>query len=404
MTAKTAISTRIWLITQYFPPEITAAAFRLGGLARFLKNEGFDVTVFTATPRASSGRGDDKALTGIQVVRIPVSARSHAGQYLQFLAGVKMHTRRLLRNGPGPEVVMASSPPMSVFPAAISLARRCRASLILDVRDLWPDTPAALGRLPATGPVYRYFRRLEQRSYRRADGIFCVSRPMAACIRAAGATTVEVMYNGVSRADLQTAVTLPAPSPRTSTAPLQVFYFGNLGLAQGLDVLVDAANILDPSAFQFHLMGNGVRRGHLENRIARERLEHVHLHPALPRKHLFPEVARRAQVLFFNLAPGRVFTRTIPSKLFDYLLLRRPIIAGVEGEAREILDRCGCALDFEKSRPEALAAALSLAAERMESLTAAALQNNIRVLGAFVREEQFARATKMIRKISAGNR
>ncbi|MDY0296413.1 MAG: glycosyltransferase family 4 protein [Acidobacteriota bacterium] len=392
---------RVWLVSQYFPPQITAAAFRLGGLAAYLHRQGMDVTVLTSRcgrSKAAHTPADDFA--GVRVLRVPVSARSHMGQYLQFLlrAGLRMYSER--RHFP-PRAILASSPPLSVLTIGRFLSRHAGAHLFLDIRDLWPDTPAALGRMKPGSRTFRFFKSYETRSYQHAAGISCVSRPMAARIAAQTSTPVVVAYNGVSAADLETAATLAQPQPPDESGSLRVGYFGNLGLAQGLETLLQAAGQLAAKDFQFHLIGDGVKREELRRRIQAGGLDHVHLHPARPRADLLAEAARRFQVLFINLAPQAVFSLTIPSKLFDYLLLRRPIVSGLGGEGAEILRRAGCAVCFDPADPHSLVTAMQRVSRAWRELRTNAVRNNFSLLQGFLREAQYAKIAEMIHAATA---
>jgi len=388
---------RVWLVCQYFPPEITAAAFRLGGLAGYLQNRGMEVTVLTSRPHRSGGIDTQPDIhEAVRILRVPVTARSHLGQYVQFLLGARFRFRKDRRRF-SPQAVLASSPPLSVFQVGRFLSRRTGAKLLLDVRDLWPDTPAALGRLRPGSRLFRFFKRFETRAYRGAEGISCVSRPMAEHIASSTSTPVVVAYNGVPATDLAAAMELERPKPPLKGEPLRVFYFGNLGLAQGLEILLRASERLDPQDFQVHLVGDGVKRNLLSRHIRAAGLRHVHLHPARPRPELLAEVARAAQVLFIHLSPQKVFSRTIPSKLFDYLLLRRPVVAGINGEGAEILAKAGCAADFDPGRVDSLVGAMTRAARNWKELNENAERNNMNLLRGFLREDQYAKMEVMIR-------
>ena len=392
----------VLLVSQYYPPDITAAAFRLGGMAERLAASGFEVTVFTTTPHKSIA--DDSLMEkspGVAVIRVSVKARSHMGQYLRFVFCAMRRFRELSPKGKKPDVVIASSPPLSVILIGMIFSRRLRAQLILDVRDLWPDTPVALGRLPGSGPVFHLFKKLELRGYRRADAVLCVAGPMANRIREQGAASVSVVYNGVNRRDLKTAASWPVVSPPPPGKPWQVVYFGNLGLAQGLDVLLEAGEKLDPEQFNVHLMGAGARREEILQAIRSRGLNHFHLHAARSREAVMQIVAETAHILFFNLAPHPVFSRTIPSKLFDYLLLRRPTVAGIRGEGAEILSAAGSAVLFNGESPDALKRALNQAANDWEALTKRAVECNFKVVKGFLREDQYARVVRVIEEVTA---
>ncbi|MFA7567601.1 MAG: glycosyltransferase family 4 protein, partial [Alkalispirochaeta sp.] len=322
----------------------TAAAFRITETADLLVELGHEVTVITSEPhRAQAGGGDPGS--AVRLYRVPIDPLSGGGikpylkHFFSFVFRARRCARDLIRKGYRPDVAWVSSPPLFVGLVGTAIRRWSKAPLILDIRDVWPDTAVAAGQLTADGRAYRIGRKLEHWLYRRADGFSCVAAPMADYIRqevaALGKTTpVEVVYNGAGF-----DVDPPVPS---SDIKKTVLYAGNLGRLQGIDAFVSAwaaVNAAERQGWVLELIGTGVMEAELRQQVAELGIEDtVRFRGVLPKDQTIQEL-RRASVLFLNLLARPVFDLTIPSKLFDYLATGRPIIGGISGEGQDILSR-----------------------------------------------------------------
>lgn len=389
----------ILVISQYFPPDITAAAFRIGSLCDFLLQHDYQVTVLTSHPHKSNSNpgnhSDKKAGNPLSILRVKINSRRYILQYLAFIIrGFFKILPLAFKNRI--DLVFATSPPLSVFSLGFLISRIKRAPLIMDIRDLWPDTPVALGKMGNHSVAYRFFKRYEAFMYRRAHWITCVSEPMKLAIEPATPGKVSVVYNGVSQAE--TRHLPPSPPPRIETNhPVKVFYYGNIGLAQGLDIVVDTAERLD-SGIHFHLVGEGALKQNFINAIESRKLDNFHIHPPLSKRQLMEKVATEAQILLINLEDHPVFHRTIPSKLFDYLLHCLPVVYGIKGEGAAILKKTDAAIAFEPNSVSSLAKALEAAVSNYSELLHKARANNPKVVVDYTREKNFEKLLKIIKK------
>lgn len=391
----------ILLICQYFPPDITAAAYRLGNLAEYLQEKNFNVTVLSTHPhKVKSNHTLGKTnFTGdhIRVVRVRIMSRHYVGQYFKFvLAGLVKIFPLALKNRP--DIVFVSSPPLSVFLIGFIVSRLKRSILVTDIRDLWPDTPAALGKMKADSRLFRFFKRYERWMYRRSHRLTCVSRPMQQKIQGMVETgdKVHVFYNGITQREFERA-------RHTSLAAgvkgkkFRVYYYGNIGLAQGLDILLQIGRQLE-NRLEFHLIGDGALKKKYMEEAAARKIGSLFFHDSLPRDELFAVVNREADILFINLVDQPVFHLTIPSKIFDYLLHRLPVIGGISGEGREILSRTGAAVFFNNSRNESIIEAFNHTVDNYPQLLASARENNFRVAADFIREKNSQALIKLFEK------
>lgn len=387
----------ILIISQYFPPDITAAAFRIGSLSDYLLSNDFKVTVLTSTPHKTNHQTPNQAAESpaedLTILRVNIKSSSYILQYLSFvIRGFFKILPRVLRHRI--DTIFATSPPLSVFSLGFILSLIKRAPLIMDIRDLWPDTPVALGKMKDKSLVYRFFKRYEAFMYRKAHWITCVSTPMKDRIIKHSPANVSVVYNGIPERD---TVSLPPPSaPRLQEGnPVNVYYYGNIGLAQGLDILMDAAPLVN-RRIQFHLVGEGALKQTFSHTINERDLTNISIQNPMPKRELVQLVDREAHILLINLEDHPVFHRTIPSKLFDYLLHCLPVVYGIRGEGADILERTQAAVRFEPHSAESLANALDTVVSQYDTLIGNARANNPGIAAHFTREKNYKKLLKIV--------
>ena len=360
---------RVQIVSQYFDPEVTAASHRLLPLATGLAERGHDVEVVCAVPNHPEGsvRGDFRGraqvrreIDGVAVRHVWLRSspskglRARAVGYGTFalsatLAGLA--SRRA-------DVVIASSPPLSVAPVGALLARRHRCPWILDVRDLWPQIAVSLGEISSPRAI-RALERLERFSYRSASAVTTPTRPFADHIAGicGDPDKIHVLANGTTRRWLDAGETEP---DRTALGPpAEDFvwtYAGNVGLSQGLETAIEAARLLGPG-FSLRILGTGASLARLK-RLASERAPglvgfHEPVHPAAAAR-----FARASDALLVPLADVPATGRSIPIKLYDFCATGRPVIVAAPGEPARIAQETGCGLVVAPGAPDALAAAV----------------------------------------------
>jgi glycosyltransferase involved in cell wall biosynthesis len=234
--------------------------------------------------------------------------------FARFAAGATVAALR----GPRPDVVYATSPPLTMALPALVAALRWRAPLVFEVRDLWPEAPIQMGAL--RNPLARRFARaLERLVYARSTRLIALSPGIRAALPQEKTALVP------NAADLD----LFDPAPRD--APFQVAYFGAMGEANDLGPVVEAARLLPDVPFV--LMGDGKRRAELE----RSAPPNVHF-----RSGSKTDVARLAAdstacLTVFKDVP--VLSTNSPNKLFDTFAAGRAAVVNMDGWMRELVER-----------------------------------------------------------------
>jgi glycosyltransferase involved in cell wall biosynthesis len=240
---------------------------------------------------------------------------------------------------------------------------------VLEVRDLWPDSIAAVGAMRASW-LLRFLAWLERRMYAAATRIVTVGRGYQQELEARGvpAEQISVIPNGVDRDRFDPAAD-GAPL-RARYAPQGEFlcsYVGTIGMGSGLAVVLRAAERLREQGRRdvvFLLVGDGAVREDLE-REARERgLAQVVFTGRLPKSEM-PGVLAASDACLVHLARQPLFRTVMPSKIFEAAAMARPIVLGVEGFAAEVVEGAGAGICIEPENAEQLVAAvLRLAADR----------------------------------------
>lgn len=358
---------RVLIFTQHFAPELTAGRFRVEAFARALLERGHEVQVISPVPNHPTGVIDPRFrghlrvrrdIDGIRsdhvwLVTSPNRSMRHRLAYYGSYAAMATIDGVVAQ---APDVVLASSPPLSVGAAAAAVARRHRAPWVLDVRDIWPDVAVALGELTAPWQV-ALTTRLERRLYRSAARILTVTESFRRDIaeRVSDPEKVALVRNGTTRAWLRRGEA--APDRAAAQLPDETFvwtYAGNLGLSHGLEVAVEAAALLG-AGFQLLVVGDGPLRAELEARARGLPPETVAFRePVEP-----DQVAKvlRASDALLVIQRGDL-TKVVSSKLYDCCAVGRPVLVVGAGEMCRLVEEASAGLVVSPEDPAALAAAV----------------------------------------------
>jgi colanic acid biosynthesis glycosyl transferase WcaI len=356
---------RALVLTQYFTPELTAASARLHSFSELLAARGHEIEVICEVPShplgvVAGGYGgrlfDRRSLDGFSVnyVWVPTSpSRTRAARILNYggYAAVASLAGSLARR---PDVIFASSPPLPVGAAGMTVAGRHRAPWVLDVRDLWPAAAVAVGELSGRR-VVGAMESLERRLYRSAAAITTPSESSRDHIAAVcgAAEKVHHLPSGTTRDWLRLGE--QEVERAELGVPAEVFawtYAGNIGLAQDLATAVEAAALLGEE-FRLVVVGDGPVRGQVEALAERLAPGSVTFTGLLPK-----DRAARMMRASDSLADTPGIAYAVPSKLYDCCAVGRPVIVAAAGEAARIAERGPVAATVAPGDPRALADAV----------------------------------------------
>ncbi|MGP6157343.1 MAG: glycosyltransferase family 4 protein [Vulcanimicrobiaceae bacterium] len=339
---------RIAIVSQFYPPEPCAAANRVAALARALAEAGNDVRVYTAMPSFPQGvvadeyRGRTHALErdgGVTVERVWTCAPGlglPGERLLTWLSVALGLALRLPAVSERYDVVLVSSPPITLALPALLGVFAHRATLLVDVRDVFPEIAVAMGAWKAGGRLARLVGRLADALYERATLISCVTASARDEIAARGVPLAKLALvpNGFDAVDPAAETVTPRPP-----GVRDVVYVGNMGLATGLDVVLDAAALLrGERGIRFVLVGGGADGARLRRRAAAELLDNVLFTGPLPRAAALRALADAALSVVPLIAS---IADSVPTKLFDAMLVGTPVVLCAGGEAHHLVERSG---------------------------------------------------------------
>lgn len=337
---------RLLVLSFYYSPDLSAGSFRAAALVRALRERapaGTTIDVVTTLPNRygsfARAAAQSESSAGVDIRRIALPShesdmRGQAHAFLRFARGAlgAVAGRRY-------DVVYATSSRLMTAALGAWIARRQRARLYLDIRDLFVDTISDV-LPPLAAPLARLaFAPLESWTLRRADRINLVSPGFAEYFRSRyGERPFAAFTNGI---DEEFLTLTPVAASTARSGPATVLYAGNIGSGQGLHELLPALALRLRGRARFIVIGDGGRRRALEEALRREPADNVELRPPMPRAELILAY-RQADVLLLNLGRHAAFERVLPSKVFEYAALGKPVLAGVAGYAarfiREELD------------------------------------------------------------------
>ncbi len=361
----------VLLVTQYFWPE----NFPINDLARQLNQQSVTVTVLSGKPNYPSGQVfagyralgcEREQFENISIYRVPIVPRGQKSRmglalnYLSFIASAGLLGRRVLRGAAPFDVVFVYAPsPLLQALAAVRLARLYKLPLVVWVQDLWPESLSATGHVKNSwllGLVARSVKRI----YRATDRILVQSRAFVAPVAALTDQPGKIYY--YPNLYQPQKYSPPSQNARDLAQRLNehfnVLFAGNLGTAQALDTVLEAAQKLQPHAHvRLVLVGSGSMDPWLADQCAQKNLHNVVLPGRFDASDM-PTLFGAASALLVSLRADPAFALTIPSKIQAYLAAGRPIIASLDGEGARIVDESGSGFCCAAGNAELLAEAI----------------------------------------------
>jgi glycosyltransferase involved in cell wall biosynthesis len=364
---------RIIIASQYFPPEIGATQTRMQAFAELLAARGHRVTVICEFPNHPHGlmpaeyRGrllEDDRTNPYRILRVWVKAdpqKTAVSRMAFYLSYMALATAVAPLAGRA-DVVVATTPPLFVGAAGLAIARMNLAPLVLDVRDLWPAAAVGLNEI-STGRALRVAEALERHLYRSAGAVVAVTRSFCKHIDRIRHMPPRTLFipNGTLERFFAPHEGQEARAELGVDADrFLVTFAGTHGIAQGLPAVLRAASRVNGIHFAF--VGEGPSKKALVNSARELGLENVSFHPQVPIEAI-PRVLASSDALVVPLSAHPTFASFVPSKLYDFMAVGRPVIFSGRGEAARIVEATGSGLVVEPEQPEALAQAAMWLAE-----------------------------------------
>lgn len=358
---------RVLFITQWFDPE---PAFKGLDFARALRGAGHEVQVLTGFPNYPEGRlypgyrmspVRREVVDGIPVVRValyPSHDRSALRRVLNYLSFALSASTLGLLSTEEVDVAYVYVPPATAMAPALFLRALRGIPYVLDVQDLWPDTVAATGMM-GNGVALGVLGLACRAGYALADRISVLSPGFREKLAERGIplSRIEVVYNWAAEEHLLDAEPLPPEGWPEGEGLFRVLFAGNLGRAQGLGAVVEAARRLRERRpeVRFVILGDGVEAAELKRQAAG--LDNVIFLKRVDRERA-ARCLGAAEALLVHLVDEQLFEITIPSKIQTYLAAGRPIVVGVKGDAADLVRQAGAGVACRPGDPGSIAEAV----------------------------------------------
>ena len=348
---------KLLFLTDNFPPEVNAPATRTLEHCREWARRGVEVTVITCAPNFPSGKihagyrnklWQEEEMDGIRVIRVWSYITANSGflkrimDYISF--GITAFLASLFVKT---DLIVATSPQFFTAVAGWAASACKRRPWVMEVRDLWPESIAAVGAATGNERWFRFLERTERFLYHRANRVVVVTRAFKKNLveRGVPAAKVDVITNGVITQQYLGRVRDQKLHRELGLEGKKVVgYMGTHGMAHKLDFIIDCAEQA-PADVHFLFIGGGAHKQALVEQVEKLALTNVTLLPPVPKR----EIGRYLSLTDIALVPLRrsdTFKSVIPSKIFENAAMNKPILLGVQGESQDIVERYGAGLCF----------------------------------------------------------
>lgn len=351
---------RVLFVNQYYPPDVSATAYLLGELAEDLARH-HDVWVVAGRPSYNPEVGTYEP-SGVRLKRMwstSLPRRTIAGRatnYGTFLASSLTGVLRV----PRPDVVVAMTDPPVIGLVGLLGARFHRCPFVYICEDVFPDVALRLGRM-REGATANAWRRVNRLLRRNAARVVAIGRDMVEKLQREGVPSerITLIPNWAETTPIGPGESGAIRAEMGWADRFVVMHAGNVGLAQDLAVLVDAAELLrDQEDVLVVIVGDGAARPSLERRVEQRRLENVVFMTYRPKQDVHALVAA-ADLHTVTLAPG-LWGSVVPTKVYGIMAAGKPFVAAVDetSEPHRIVDEVGCGIRVPPGDSESLAMAI----------------------------------------------
>lgn len=365
---------RLIFLTQWFDPEPTIKGVLF---AKALQERGFKVEVVTGFPNYPGGLVypgykiglvQRETIEGLDITRLPLypshdqSAFGRVVNYISFFISSFIYLLLFARRA---SILYVYHPPLTVGLAAACAKFFRRTPTVIDIQDMWPDTLKATSMI-GSAPILRAVDILCNWLYRSVSHIVVLSPGFRTLLLSRGVpeSKISIIYNWADELALAPKAHVK-PGSMASSNKFRVLFAGNMGKAQALDNVLNAAKTVAERRkdVEFVFLGGGLETDRLKKRALREQLSNVRFLPQVPMAEVGKYVAA-SDCALVHLRADPLFSVTIPSKTQAYMAAAKPIIIAVDGDAADLVRESGCGIVVAPDQPEDLANAVCNLASR----------------------------------------
>lgn len=393
----------VLMICQNFYPEIGSAANRMKNIFKRMEQQGSDVHVLTSEPLYPTAElytdamfWDEPSLDAANITRIqPRDLRATTNLWRRlwlFLEQFVLAVREVRQDQKQYSYIYATTP--SIFMGLVGVVAKFikKAPLVLDVRDLWPESLVGVGITKSRvllAPLYW----LEKWMYHRADQIVINSEGFRSYIESKGIAPEKIHYIPNSIEENEWLI-----KRRKVSEQVRVVYTGNIGLAQDVFLLLDVAEQLqEDTNIEFHVVGYGYHKEKFEEHVLKRGLTNIHFMNAMPRWDALKQLAK-SDIAFATLVESTAFDTVTPGKIIDYMAMGCAIVGAVSGHAAKVIEEAGAGFVSRERCRETIVGQIRYLAEHPEAREAMGQSGVAYVQTHFDWEQNQERLFEAIRK------
>ena len=358
----------ILVVSQYFYPE----SFRINDICAELVKRGNKVTVITGIPNYPEGKfykgygwtkRRKETWNGIDIVRLPIISRGHSAvrliaNYYSFV--ISGTIRNLFKKEKIDAVFTFEVSPLTQALVGVRMAKKAKAPHFLYVQDLWPDNLDIVGGIHNKF-VLSHYAKMAKKIYKKSHKIFATSESFVKEIQSRIAEDKADKNKVVYLPQYAEDSYKPYEGETEKREEFSVLFTGNIGEAQGLDVLPRTAKILKEnghSDVRFVIVGDGRHLNDFIGEIKAAGAEDMFELTGRKPQEEIPKISASCDVAFISFKNNELFAKTIPAKLQSYMACRMPVLASATGETKRIIEEANCGICVPAGDEESLAKAI----------------------------------------------
>ncbi len=341
----------ILVISQYFYPE----SFRINDICQEWVKRGYKVTVLTGIPNYPEGKFYKgygyferriEKWKGITILRLPIIARGKSSMrmianYISFI--ISGYLWRCFTKIKADYVFTFEVSPMTQALIGVWYAKKNKVPNYLYVQDLWPENIKIITGIRSS-IILKTIGKMVDYIYRNCDEIFATSQSFVQAIYKRGIPREKLHYWPQYAEDFYKPLKRKPTLEISDDDAFKIIFTGNIGYAQGLDILPKTAELLkkDSSDVKFYIVGDGRYKKEFQQEIRQRHVEDMFVLIGRQPAERIPELLDSCDAAFLSFMDNPLFEMTIPAKLQSYMACGMPIIAAVSGETKRIIDEAKC--------------------------------------------------------------
>ena len=351
----------ILFLTDNFYPESNAPAKRTLEHCKEWSRQKHNITIITGVPNFPKGKVFDgyknkiyqsEIIYDLKIKRVWTFISSNEGFFLRifdyisflissFFCGIfsKKH-----------DIIIATSPQFFTLLSGYFISLIRRTSLVLEIRDLWPESIVTVGAMSDKSMAIKVLKKISLFLYKKSDLIICVTKSFKKDLISRGINhkKIKVVENGFDLTkNLKPSLSIKEVEKKfkLSRNKFYVSFIGTIGMAHGLEIVLNAALKVNDNV-EFLIIGEGAKKTFLKNEVKKRKIKNIKFIDNLNWQEIV-NINQLINIHLVHLKKDVEFKKVIPSKIFESMALKKPIIMGVDGESREIVNNAECAFNIE---------------------------------------------------------